>query len=67
MNRNDFASGKKEEEKVEPQVSDKPADINVSNDPGGLMGALHTVGKSLIPDSFIKKLDNYIPENKPKQ
>jgi len=52
MNRNDFASGKKEEE---PESLDKIT-------PKKALANDEISTTSLITDSFINKLNNYIPE-----
>jgi hypothetical protein len=67
MNRNDFASGKKEDpEKVaEAEVKAKAeAEASKSKLTGQKMvGPGHAAaGQTLISDDFIKKMDNYLPK-----
>lgn len=65
MDRNDFASGKKQDKEAIP-------DARAKAKAGGKetkrsIGAGHAaVGKTLIPNSFIEKMDAFLPEKKKK-
>jgi hypothetical protein len=67
MNRNDFAAGKKEDpEKVAEAEAKAKAEAEASKSKltgQKMVGEGHAAAAStLIPDSFIKKMDNYLPK-----
>lgn len=72
MNRNDFAAGKKEDEEAKPDARAKAKVTEKQAQAGGLkadgskmVGPGHAAAtKSLIPNSFIEKMDGYLPEKK---
>lgn len=72
MNRNDFAAGKKEDEEAKPdarakaKVTETQAKAgNLQADGSKMVGLGHAaVTKTLIPNSFIEKMDGYIPDKK---
>lgn len=73
MNRNDFAAGKKDDDKeAKPAARAKDKIAEEQQKAGGLkadggknIGEGHiTASTTWIPDSFIEKMDNYIPDKK---
>lgn len=69
MNRNDFAAGKKEDEdkKAEAEAKAKAEAAASKSKLTGekMVGQGHaSVRQTLIPDSFVKKMDNYLPKEK---
>jgi hypothetical protein len=74
MDRNNFAAGKKVDEEAKPAARAKEKVADAQKKAGGLqadgkkmIGEGHAiVGKTLIPDSFIEKMDAYIPDKKKK-
>ncbi len=74
MNRNDFAAGKKDGKEAKPNARAKAKMEEANIKAGGLkstgkkmVGDGHLAAtRSLIPNSFIEKLDEYIPDKKKK-
>ncbi len=71
MDRNDFAAGKKVEEEAKPdaraqgKITDAQAKKGLKADGSKMIGEGHAAaGRSLIPNSFIEKMDNFIPDKK---
>lgn len=69
MNRNDFAAGKVEDDAEKAKkIAEAEAEANKGKLTGDrIVGPGHaSVKGTLIPDSFIKKMDSYLPAEKKK-